>query len=349
MSRAQGEARILIATDDGFQAEQMSESLRSDFPAIRISLNSALVAHDFDDFKPDILVLAFTLMEKAERYHQMLLRLSELARARDYRTILLCDKTDVKKAFEACKAGSYDDYVLYWPQVHDGRRLAMSIWIAARNLPDDPPEAEPAAVAAAGIAIATQPRAPAPPAPRPATIEMHDEPRPIHIVSSRRPAGAEIARGTVAGGRVGSSAVGAHAGAAAQRERRLVVMAVDDDEFTRLLIKKLLHPDSFDLKLVTGGSEAFDLLRRIRPDVILMDVRLPGADGVDLVGRLKAMPEFATIPVVMMAGDSRRETVLSSIKAGASNFVVKPFTREELTAKLREVASGAGAGPVSPA
>jgi len=87
------------------------------------------------------------------------------------------------------------------------------------------------------------------------------------------------------------------------------------------------------------GVEALSQLRRLHPDVILMDVRLPGVDGVALTQRLKTVPHLADIPIIMMTGDARRETLVSSIGAGAAAFVVKPFTREALVAKLQKVLS----------
>jgi CheY-like chemotaxis protein len=70
-----------------------------------------------------------------------------------------------------------------------------------------------------------------------------------------------------------------------------------------------------------------------------MDVRLPGIDGVAFTRQLKGTPQFAAIPIVMMTGDSRRNTLVGSIEAGASAFVVKPVTQAELEAKLNKLLS----------
>jgi CheY-like chemotaxis protein len=78
----------------------------------------------------------------------------------------------------------------------------------------------------------------------------------------------------------------------------------------------------------------------VRPDAILMDIRLPGIDGVSLTERLKASPALADIPIIMMSGDSRVETLVRSMEAGATAFVVKPFTRQSLTMKLEKVLKG---------
>jgi CheY-like chemotaxis protein len=65
-----------------------------------------------------------------------------------------------------------------------------------------------------------------------------------------------------------------------------------------------------------------------------MDVVLPGGDGVALTQQIKATPELAAIPVVMLTGEARLDTLVRSMEAGAADFIVKPFTREALVAKL---------------
>jgi CheY-like chemotaxis protein len=118
------------------------------------------------------------------------------------------------------------------------------------------------------------------------------------------------------------------------REMRWVVMVVEDDEFARKLIGKALQDRDYDLVFAEDGAAAVGVLRRIRPDLILMDVNLPDTDGVALTGRIKAAPELSDIPVLMLTGEARRETLESSMGAGAAGFIVKPFTRESLLGKL---------------
>ena len=65
-----------------------------------------------------------------------------------------------------------------------------------------------------------------------------------------------------------------------------------------------------------------------------MDVMLPGGDGVALTEQIKAAPDLAAIPVVMLTGEARLDTLVRSMEAGAADFIVKPFTREALLAKL---------------
>jgi CheY-like chemotaxis protein len=136
---------------------------------------------------------------------------------------------------------------------------------------------------------------------------------------------------------IGPSLAGAKALAENVLRPRPMVMVVEDDEYARRLVARTLDPLVWDSVFACDGVEALSHLRRLRPDVILMDIRLPGLDGVSLTQRLKSAPHLASIPVIIMTGDARKETLASSMAAGAVAFVVKPFTRELLTAKLEKV------------
>jgi CheY-like chemotaxis protein len=114
-------------------------------------------------------------------------------------------------------------------------------------------------------------------------------------------------------------------------------MVVDDDEFARSLVMQALDPNRWEILPAVDGVSALKHLRRVQPDVILMDIRLPGMDGVALTRHLKASPRLRHIPVVMMTGDARRETLVSSMEAGAADFAVKPVSRAGLEAKLQKL------------
>ena len=116
--------------------------------------------------------------------------------------------------------------------------------------------------------------------------------------------------------------------------RRSVVLVVEDDEALHTLVTAMLESEPVDLVFETDGAAAFDRVSAIGPDLVLMDVMLPGGDGVALTERIKSTPDLAAIPVVMLSGEARLETLVRSMEAGAADFIVKPFTREALIAKL---------------
>ncbi|HWK84644.1 MAG TPA: response regulator [Caldimonas sp.] len=118
------------------------------------------------------------------------------------------------------------------------------------------------------------------------------------------------------------------------RRERPIVLLVEDDEFSHQLVAITLQSRNVELVFESEGDAALERIRRVRPDLVLMDVNLPGRDGVELTQRLKADPALAAIPVVMLTGEARREILVRSMEAGAADFIVKPFTPDALIAKL---------------
>jgi CheY-like chemotaxis protein len=117
---------------------------------------------------------------------------------------------------------------------------------------------------------------------------------------------------------------------------RPVILVVDDDEFQNKLLAKILTDARFDATFATTGAEALALLRKRRPDLILMDVNLPDLNGVEITRRIKSVEPFAGIPVVMVTGQSGKHVIIDSLKAGAANFVVKPINKDILLEKIRK-------------
>ncbi len=118
-----------------------------------------------------------------------------------------------------------------------------------------------------------------------------------------------------------------------QIPRRSRVLVADDTESVRSLFERLLSADGHDVVSVADGRAALDAIQRDRPDVILLDVEMPGIDGLEVCRRLKADPATRLTPVVMVTGQtdlershprdrSRRRRV--SVEAGASAGTTRP-------------------------
>ena len=113
-----------------------------------------------------------------------------------------------------------------------------------------------------------------------------------------------------------------------------MILVVDDDSFQCKLLERLLGNAGYETIVAHSGAEALALLGRQHPDLILMDVALPDLNGVEITQRLKANPGTAAIPIMMITGHSERQVLTASLKAGAVDFLVKPFDREVLLQKI---------------
>lgn len=112
------------------------------------------------------------------------------------------------------------------------------------------------------------------------------------------------------------------------------ILVVDDDEIQRIILNKLLTARNYSLLFARDGVEALNVLQNKHPDLILMDIMMPNMNGMEATRQLKSNPEFAGIPVIMITGKSEGEVVMDCLKAGAVDFVVKPYEHATLLAKI---------------
>lgn len=134
--QANDSARILIASDQRPEAECLRELIDQEYANIVLSYDPDKATEDFEDTLPDLVLLAFGKIELAQRYYLGLYRFSVVAQGHPHRTIVLCSKDELRKAYELCCRQYFDDYVLFWPSPYDGYRLLMSMHVALRELKD---------------------------------------------------------------------------------------------------------------------------------------------------------------------------------------------------------------------
>ncbi|WP_449428611.1 response regulator [Rhodanobacter umsongensis] len=129
-------ARILIASDQRGEAEGLRKLIDQDYASVALSFEPDQAIEDFEKVLPDLILLAFGKIELAQRYYLGLYRFSNVAQGHPHRTIVLCSKEELRKAYELCCKRYFDDYVLFWPSPFDGYRLPMSMHVALRDLKD---------------------------------------------------------------------------------------------------------------------------------------------------------------------------------------------------------------------
>jgi DNA-binding response OmpR family regulator len=104
-----------------------------------------------------------------------------------------------------------------------------------------------------------------------------------------------------------------------------VVLIVDDDEMTRLLVTETLEPQGFVVEEASSGEEGLDVFRRVRPDLILLDVNMPGISGFECCERLRLSPGGERLPILVLTGQDDDESIAHAYAAGATDFVAKPM------------------------
>ena len=115
-------------------------------------------------------------------------------------------------------------------------------------------------------------------------------------------------------------------------KERTRILVVDDDAQTLRYVRDALTEAGY-AAVVTGEPEELpDLVRMHRPALVLLDLLLPGSDGIELLERV---PEIGDLPVIFISAYGRDETIVRALDAGAADYIVKPFSPSELTARVR--------------
>ncbi|HXS15811.1 MAG TPA: adenylate/guanylate cyclase domain-containing protein [Polyangiaceae bacterium] len=113
------------------------------------------------------------------------------------------------------------------------------------------------------------------------------------------------------------------------------ILVVDDAPENIQAISAILRAQGYQVLAATDGARALEVLKKLRPDLLLLDVIMPELDGFEVCKRLKATPEFAEIPVIFLTGKSETEDVVRGFEVGAVDYVTKPFNSHELLARVR--------------
>ena len=115
------------------------------------------------------------------------------------------------------------------------------------------------------------------------------------------------------------------------------ILVVEDKEDSRVLVGKVLGRRGYEVIGAGTGEDAVNMAQTELPDLILMDVRLPGGiDGLEATGRIKALPQLAHIPVLAMTASVRPEDEQRALNEGCSGFVRKPIDINELPKQVAE-------------
>ena len=110
----------------------------------------------------------------------------------------------------------------------------------------------------------------------------------------------------------------------------------DDEEVLRSLIRATLEGD-FEIVEVTSGDATLEKARAERPDLIVLDMMMPGTSGLDVLNELRSEPELASIPVLMLTARTQRSDRDAALNAGADRFLAKPFSPIELAGVVTEL------------
>ncbi len=112
------------------------------------------------------------------------------------------------------------------------------------------------------------------------------------------------------------------------------ILIADDEPSGRHTLEAVLEGEGYQLEFAENGLQALEMVGRILPDVILLDVMMPGMTGFEVCRRIRRDGKLAEIPIVLLTALDDRQSLLTGLEAGADDFITKPFDRLELRARL---------------
>ena len=113
------------------------------------------------------------------------------------------------------------------------------------------------------------------------------------------------------------------------------IVVVEDDAAIRRVLTLALKSADYRVESAEAGDEGYALVRRTRPDLVLLDLMLPGLDGLSVCRRLRQDEETASLPVIMLTAKGEEADVVAGLDAGANDYITKPFSKAILLARIR--------------
>ncbi len=122
------------------------------------------------------------------------------------------------------------------------------------------------------------------------------------------------------------------------------VLVVEDDPALIELLRFLLEREGLDVEIAHDGLEALDRMEAWTPDLVLLDLRLPKLEGMDVLWEMRQNPKLSNTPVIIISVDSSPQTMLQGWRLGVESYFIKPFDPEELIRIVRRIISVSQSG-----
>lgn len=122
----------------------------------------------------------------------------------------------------------------------------------------------------------------------------------------------------------------------AQPEVKSTILYVEDNPENRLLVKRILMAENYELLEATNAAQAINLLETTTPDLILMDINMPDMDGYTLTTRIKSMPGLARVPILALTANVMRGDKEKTLEAGCDGYIQKPLDVDQLVREIEK-------------
>ena len=115
------------------------------------------------------------------------------------------------------------------------------------------------------------------------------------------------------------------------------ILIVDDEPNIALSVEFLMKREGYEVAVATDGQEALDMLPKVKPDLMILDVMMPRKNGFEVCSDVRSNPNFADLPVLMLTAKGREAEMKKGLSLGANAYITKPFSTHKLVAQVNEL------------
>jgi len=119
--------------------------------------------------------------------------------------------------------------------------------------------------------------------------------------------------------------------------KKATILVIDDEKDLIELVRYNLEKDGFDVIAATDGQSGLDVVKKHRPDLVVLDLMMPGVDGLQICKQLRADPRTYRIPVIMLTAKATEADRIVGLELGADDYITKPFSPREVVARVKAV------------
>lgn len=122
-----------------------------------------------------------------------------------------------------------------------------------------------------------------------------------------------------------------------QFEKEITILAIDDDPLVLRLVEASLVRENYKLVFAPNGEIGIKLAEEVHPDLILLDIVMPGMDGFEVCQYIRSRPELKNIPIIILTALDDRDSKVQGLEAGADDYICKPFDKIEFRARIKTI------------
>lgn len=119
-----------------------------------------------------------------------------------------------------------------------------------------------------------------------------------------------------------------------EEEKKALILIIDDVPKNLQILAKMLNKKNYRVSIANSGGQALKMIDKVLPDLILLDILMPGMNGIEVCRTLKESPATREIPIIFLTARTRSEDIIAGLNAGAVDYVTKPFNLPELLARV---------------